>query len=128
MSVAVASLIDQAKLVSNNRRNLAIADTDWVTFINWAVESWWKFRTALDPYLYFQQLDFTLVGGAAGSQFNLDLTFTVRMASVAALPTSTAAGAGPGKTLTENGNGALVVDGVVAVIGDRILIKNEVAP
>jgi hypothetical protein len=127
MAIAVAALIDQAKLVSNNRRNLAIADTDWVTFINWAVESWWKFRTALDPYLYFQQLDFTLVGGAAGSQFNLDLAFTVTLASVAALPTCTAAGSGPGKTLTENGNGTLVIDGVAPIVLSRVLIKNEAA-
>lgn len=126
MSVGIVSLIDQAKLVSNNRRNLAIADSDWVTFINWAIESWYKFRISLDPGLYFQSQDFALVGGAAGSTFNLDLAFVVRLASVAALPACTAAGSGVGKTLTASANGALSVDGVAVVAADRILIKDQV--
>lgn len=77
MSVLVAALIDQAQLVSNNRRNAAVTSTDWVTFINWAVESWWKFRTALDPGLYFATKDVSLTGGiGAGSAIDLATGFT----------------------------------------------------
>lgn len=121
MSVSVATLIDQAKLVSNNRRNLAVADTDWVTFINWAVESWYKFRISLDPALYFQQLDFSLVGGTTGATFNLDLALTVRLVATSLSAFTASAGPGPGRTLTANANGALLVDGTVVVLGDRIL-------
>lgn len=76
MSVLAAALIDQAQLVSNNRRNAAIASTDWVVFINWAVESWYKFRTSLDPALYFATRDVTLTGGVAGSSIDLTTGFT----------------------------------------------------
>lgn len=76
MSVLVATLIDQAQLVSNNRRNAAIASADWVTFINWAVESWYKFRTGLDPALYFATRDVTLTGGVSGSTIDLTTGFT----------------------------------------------------
>lgn len=121
MAVGIPALIDQGKAVSNNRRNAAIPDTDWVTYINWAIESWWKFRIALDPALYFQSVDFTLAGGIAGSVFNLDLAFTVRVA-IAALPLGgTPAGSGPGKTLTAVSVGALVADGQAMVAGDRLL-------
>ncbi len=76
MSVLVAALIDQSKLVSNNRRNAAVADADWVVFINWAVEAWYKFRISLDPALYFATRDVTLTGGAAGSSIDLTTGFT----------------------------------------------------
>lgn len=46
-------------------------------------------------------------------------------ATTAALPTVTASGAGVGKTLTATANGALTVDGYAAVVGNRILVKNE---
>lgn len=76
MATLVASLIDQAKLVSNNRRNLAVADADWLVLVNWAVESWWKFRTALDPGLYFSTKDATLAGGiGAGSTVDMSTGF-----------------------------------------------------
>lgn len=127
MSVLIPALIDASKLVSNNRRNGAIADADWVTFVNWAIESWYKFRISLDPALYFQQQDFTLAGGINGSTFNLDLAFVVRLATTGPLPAVTAAGSGVGKTLTENANGALTIDGTAAVFGDRVLIKDQAA-
>jgi hypothetical protein len=52
----------------------------------------------------------------------------VRLATAAALPACTAAGAGVGKTLTEVGNGALTVDGVAVAAADLVLVKNQVAP
>lgn len=48
-------------------------------------------------------------------------------ATAAALPACTAAGAGSGKTLTANANGALTVDGTAVSVGQRILVKNQVA-
>lgn len=124
MAVGIASLIDQAKLVSNNRRNAAISDADWLVFVNWAVESWWKFRTALDPGLYFGQVDFALAGGAAASALEMaGNLFTVRLASAASLPSAIPAGAGVGATLTGAANGALSVDGTAVIAGDRILIR-----
>jgi hypothetical protein len=56
----------------------------------------------------------------------LDVKQSVRVTTAAALPANTAAGSGVGKTLTENANGALTVDGVAVNNGDRILVKNEV--
>ena len=52
----------------------------------------------------------------------------VRLATVAALPANTYNNgtSGVGATLTANANGALSVDGVAAVVGNRILVKNEV--
>lgn len=49
----------------------------------------------------------------------------VRLATNAVLPAYTAAGIGPGKTLTASANGALTVDTVAVALGDRILVKNE---
>jgi hypothetical protein len=124
----VASLIDQAKLVSNNRRNAAVADTDWLVFVNWAVESWWKFRTALDPGLYFSSADFVIAGGSASSAINLNpIGPTVRLATTAALPANTPSGGpGPGRILLANANGALTVDGTATALNDLILVQNEV--
>ena len=50
---------------------------------------------------------------------------SVRLGTVAPLPTNTAAGTGVGKTLTADANGILTIDGVTPNIGDRILVKNE---
>jgi hypothetical protein len=54
---------------------------------------------------------------------------SVRLATVAALPANTYnnGSSGVGATLTANANGALSVDGVAAVVGNRILVKNEAA-
>jgi hypothetical protein len=54
---------------------------------------------------------------------------SVRLATVVALPANTYNNgtSGVGATLTANANGALSVDGVAAVAGNRILVKNEVA-
>jgi hypothetical protein len=54
---------------------------------------------------------------------------SVRLATAAALPANTYNNgtSGVGATLTANANGALSVDGVAAVVGNRILVKNEVA-
>lgn len=82
MSVLVAALIDQAQLVTNNRRNLAIAAADWLVFVNWAVESWYKFRISLDPNLYFKERDVTLAGGIAASSIDLTTGFTPALRSV----------------------------------------------
>lgn len=51
----------------------------------------------------------------------------VAYATTAALAAVTAAGTGVGKTLTENANAALTVDGVAVAVGDRILVKNQAA-
>jgi hypothetical protein len=53
---------------------------------------------------------------------------SVRLATAAALPANTYNNgtSGVGATLTANANGALTVDGVAAVAGNRILVKNEV--
>lgn len=62
---------------------------------------------------------------------NLDFKNSVRLATAAALPACdvTPAGGGVALTLTENPvAAALVVDGVNAAIGDRIGVKNQVAP
>jgi hypothetical protein len=52
----------------------------------------------------------------------------VRLATVAALPANTYNNgtSGVGATLTANANGALSVDGVAVVVGNRILVKDEV--
>jgi hypothetical protein len=61
---------------------------------------------------------------AAGINFHQ----AVRLATAAALPANTYnnGASGVGATLTANANGALTVDGVAAVVGNRILVKNEV--
>jgi hypothetical protein len=54
---------------------------------------------------------------------------SVRLATTAALPTNTYSNgsSGVGATLTANANGALSIDGVTAVVGNRVLVKNEAA-
>jgi len=51
----------------------------------------------------------------------------VRLASVDVLPACTPSGSQVGKTLTADANGALSIDGIAVVAGDRILVKNQVA-
>lgn len=58
----------------------------------------------------------------------LDWKASSRLATAAALPTVTAAGTGVGKTLTATATGTLTVDGVLTVLGDRILVKDQAAP
>lgn len=55
----------------------------------------------------------------------LDVKKSCRLGTAAALPAYTAAGAGVGKTLTGNANGALTVDGVVVALNDRVLVMSE---
>lgn len=57
----------------------------------------------------------------------LDWKQSVRLGTAAALAAVTPAGTGVGHTLTANANGALSVDGVAVVNGDRILVKDQVA-
>ena len=54
---------------------------------------------------------------------------SVRLATTAALPANTYnnGSSGVGATLTANANGALSIDGVAVVAGNRVLIKDEVA-
>jgi len=54
---------------------------------------------------------------------------SVRLATTAALSTNTYnnGSSGVGATLTANANGALSIDGVTAVVGNRVLVKNEAA-
>ena len=55
----------------------------------------------------------------------LDVKQSVRMATTADL-TATASGTGLGKTLTNSGSFAVfAVDGVTAVVGNRVLVKNQ---
>lgn len=67
-------------------------------------------------------------------QITISITATsprtsVKLATAAALAANTYANgtAGVGATLTANANGALSIDGVLTVVGNRVLIKNEVA-
>lgn len=55
----------------------------------------------------------------------LDTKASVRLGAVVPLPANTGAGSGATRTLTGTGNGALVVDGVTVVLGDRILVAGE---
>jgi hypothetical protein len=59
----------------------------------------------------------------------LDQKPTAQVATTAALPANTYANGtgGIGATLTATANGALTVDGYTPAVGDRILVKNEVA-
>lgn len=49
----------------------------------------------------------------------------VRLATAAALPAYTASGSGVGKFLQGNSVGALTIDGIGVVTGNRVLVKNE---
>lgn len=54
-------------------------------------------------------------------------SFTCRLATAAALPVYSVAGAGPTRTLTGNVNGLLSVDGSAVAFNDLILVKNAVS-
>lgn len=56
----------------------------------------------------------------------LDVKDSVDLATAAALPACTAAGSKVGKTLTADAVGVLTVDGIVVVLGNRILVKDQV--
>lgn len=62
-------------------------------------------------------------GIAAG----FDAHEAVHLATTEPLPACTPTGTKAGKILTGNSNGALSVDGHTVVLGDRILVKNQVA-
>jgi hypothetical protein len=66
-------------------------------------------------------LTFTQVTTDAGLLFRA----SCRLATTAALPACTPAGSGVGKTLTANAIGILSVDSTNAVLGDRIVVKNQ---
>lgn len=72
----------------------------------------------------------TAAGDAAPKSYvdsavsNLARHQPVRLATAADLAANTPAGSGVGKTLTADANGALTVDGVAAVNGDRVLVKD----
>ncbi len=51
----------------------------------------------------------------------------VALATAAALPACTPAGTGVGHTLTADANGVLTIDGIAVELGDRLLVKNQVA-
>lgn len=53
----------------------------------------------------------------------LDVKASVRLATIAALPTNTYNGGT--QRITASANGSLSVDGLTPVVGDRILVKNE---
>ena len=72
MAILVATLIDDAQLQADKRSDTQLAPADWLKMINWAVKSLYRLITSLDPDSYFDQQDFTLVGGAGLN--TLDLT------------------------------------------------------
>ena len=121
MAIAVAALIDRAKALADRRSDASVPDADWVTYVNWGVEDLYRLLVSLDPAVYFQSIDFTLAGGSAGSVFNLDLAFVVRLVATTLPAFTPSGGPGPGRTLTANANGALSVDSVAVAAGDRIL-------
>jgi len=55
----------------------------------------------------------------------LDPKESVRLATVAALPSHTQSGAGQGATLIGSSTGQLYIDGIAVNVDDRILVKNE---
>ena len=61
------------------------------------------------------------------AQTGLDVKQSVRVATTAALPTVTAAGASIGKTPPASAVVVLTIDGIATVLNDRILVKNQVA-
>ena len=84
----------------------------------------WMQTTANPITVDTTALAFTQVLTDAGLLFRA----SCRLATTAALPACTPAGSGVGKTLTANAVGILSVDATNAVLGDRIMVKNQVAP
>jgi hypothetical protein len=58
----------------------------------------------------------------------VDTKEAVEVATTAALPTVVAAGSQVGKTLTASAVGILTLDGQAVSLGDRVLVKDQVAP
>jgi hypothetical protein len=71
MAISVATLIDKAKALADRRNDASIPDTDWYGYVNDGVEDLYRYLVSLDQSLYFQQSNFTLVGGIAGATFDL---------------------------------------------------------
>lgn len=62
---------------------------------------------------------------ASQSSGGIDWKDSIKLATTAALPAYTQAGAGVGATLTADAVGILTVDGVAMVLGDDVLVKDE---
>jgi hypothetical protein len=61
-----------------------------------------------------------------GLKSGLDIKYPVRLATTGSNLTATASGSGAGKTLTNSGTqAALTIDSVPAVVGDRVLVKDQ---
>jgi hypothetical protein len=58
----------------------------------------------------------------------VDIKEACEVATTAALPTVVAAGSQVGKTLTASAVGILTIDGQATVLGDRIMVKDQVDP
>jgi hypothetical protein len=71
VAILVAALIDQGQLLSDKRNDTQLAATDWLTMVNWSVKALWRLITSLDPDAYFDQQDFSLVGGVGQNVFDL---------------------------------------------------------
>lgn len=71
MAVLVATLSDQAQMLCDKRSDAQLTTADWVTLANWSVKSLWRVICAMDPDAYFDQQNFTLVGGIGANTFDL---------------------------------------------------------
>ena len=72
-----------------------------------------------------QSTDATTKAYVDATASGLDVKQSVRLSTTANL-TATASGTGAGKTLTNSGTQAVfAVDGVTAIVGDRVLVKNQ---
>ena len=72
-----------------------------------------------------QSTDATTKAYVDATASGLDVKQSVRMATTANL-SATASGTGLGKTLTNSGTQAVfAVDGITAIVGDRVLVKNQ---
>lgn len=71
MAILAATLVDQAKALSDKRNDASVPDGDWVSYVNWGIKALYRLVVASDPGAYFAQVDFTLLSTAAGSRKNL---------------------------------------------------------
>ncbi len=71
MAILVATLIDQAKALSDKRGDASIPDADWAVYANWAQRSLDRLIASLDPAFRFAYSDFTLTSTAAGARKDL---------------------------------------------------------
>jgi len=73
-----------------------------------------------------QSSDAATKGYVDGLKSGLDVKYPVRLATTGTNLTATASGSQAGKTLTNSGTqAALTIDSVPAVVGDRILVKDQ---